>query len=47
MYGIYSNTTLVDTAETVEEAKEIAEALNSPDPFALPFEKCSYYVKEM
>jgi hypothetical protein len=47
MYGIYSNDTLIDTADTEVEAKEIAEYLNSPDPFALPFEKCTYYVKEM
>jgi hypothetical protein len=47
MYGIYSKDTLVETAETEAEATEIAESLNSPDPFALPFEKCSYQVKEM
>jgi hypothetical protein len=47
MYGIYSNDTLIDTADTEADAKEIAESLNEPDPFALPFEKCRYYVKEM
>jgi hypothetical protein len=47
MYGVYSKDTLIDTADTEAEAKEMAESLNSPDPFALPFEKCTYYVKEM
>jgi hypothetical protein len=47
MYGIYGNNTLIDTTDTEEKAKEIAEFLNSPDPFALPFEKCTYVVKEM
>jgi hypothetical protein len=47
MYGIYSKETLIDTADTEEKAKEIAEFLNSPDPFALPFEKCTYVVKKM
>jgi hypothetical protein len=47
MYGIYSNETLVETAETEAEAKEIIEWLNSPDPYALPFEKCSYTYCEL
>jgi hypothetical protein len=47
MYGIYSQDTLVVTAETEAEAKELVESLNSPDPFALPFEKCVYVYREM
>jgi hypothetical protein len=47
MYGIYSKNTLIDTAENEADANEMAELLNEPDPFALPFEKCRYYVKEM
>ncbi|MDP4105306.1 MAG: hypothetical protein Q8935_10145 [Bacillota bacterium] len=47
MYGIYSKDTLVDTAETEAEAELLVESLNSPDPFALPFEKCVYVYREM
>lgn len=48
VYGIYSNDhILVDTAATEAEAKEIVESLNSPDPFALMFEKCSYHFEVM
>ncbi|MDP4087367.1 MAG: hypothetical protein Q8934_22645 [Bacillota bacterium] len=47
MYGIYSKDTLVETAETEAEAKQLVESLNSPDPFALPFEKCFYVYREM